>query len=133
MIRLTTKKPNQKGLGEEDWLHIKINYMLRQYERAKKLNCVFWTYLPFGEQRTSATGGLLKKKGVKRGVADFLLINPMGQYFWIEIKVGKNGQTPEQKEFQEIMNNIPNSYYQVCKSLEEIIKYLEEYSLIITE
>jgi hypothetical protein len=119
-------------MKQEDILHIRIANLLREYEMARKLACVFWSYMPFGEQRTKATGGLLKKKGVKRGVPDYLFVGIHG-YHWIEIKSGKNQQTSEQIQFQEMIRDIPCSYYEVCRTLEEVVQYLEEYNLIITK
>jgi len=48
-------------------------------------------------------GQLLKKMGVKRGVADFFLAIPLNGKagLWIELKTGKNKPTKEQIEFAE--------------------------------
>jgi hypothetical protein len=46
-------------------------------------------------------GKLLKRMGVKKGVADFFLALPQGRYsgLWVELKVGKNKPTKEQIAF----------------------------------
>lgn len=46
-------------------------------------------------------GKLLKRMGVKKGVADFFLALPCGGYhgLWMELKVGKGKLSPEQKRF----------------------------------
>ncbi len=46
-------------------------------------------------------GRLLKRMGVKKGVADFFLAIPIDGYagFWLELKSGKNKVTPEQEAF----------------------------------
>jgi hypothetical protein len=46
-------------------------------------------------------GRLLKRMGVKKGVADFFLAVPMnGSHgLWLELKVNKNRPSKEQKEF----------------------------------
>ncbi len=54
------------------------------------------------ERRCSVQQGrLLKRMGVKRGVADFFLAIPMNGYagLWIELKVGKGKLSVEQSEF----------------------------------
>lgn len=46
-------------------------------------------------------GRTLKRMGVKKGVYDFFLALPLENYsgFWLELKVGKNTLSPEQKAF----------------------------------
>jgi VRR-NUC domain len=54
------------------------------------------------ERRCSMQQGrLLKRKGVKRGVADFFLALPSNgkSGLWIELKVGEGKLSPEQKKF----------------------------------
>ncbi len=50
---------------------------------------------------TPQQGMILKKMGVRRGVADFFLAVPANGYsgLWIELKVGKGKLSPEQKDF----------------------------------
>lgn len=57
--------------------------------------------VPNGGARTAATGAMLKREGVRKGVPDLLLAVPNKQYhgMFIEMKAGKNGETPEQKQF----------------------------------
>lgn len=52
---------------------------------------------------TPQQGQLLKRMGVKKGVLDFFLALPLDGYagFWLELKVGKNQLTQEQKEFMD--------------------------------
>jgi hypothetical protein len=57
----------------------------------------------FANERTCSVqqGRILKRMGVKRGVSDFFLALPQHgkSGLWIELKVGKNNPTKEQKEF----------------------------------
>lgn len=48
-------------------------------------------------------GKILKRMGVKKGVADFFLALPLDGYsgFWLELKVGKNRLSPDQQEFMK--------------------------------
>ncbi len=57
--------------------------------------------VPNGGARTAATGAILKREGVRKGIPDLLLAAPNKQYhgMFIEMKAGKNGETPEQKKF----------------------------------
>ena len=84
-------------------------------EQVDHINIVNWfnfTYPQYkedlhhfaNERRCSIQQGrLLKKMGVKKGVSDFFLAVPRDGKggLWIELKVGTNKPTPEQKEFIE--------------------------------
>jgi len=45
-----------------------------------------WTHLPFGEHRSPATAGRLKRMGVNPGWPDFLFVSPTGQHHYVELK-----------------------------------------------
>jgi hypothetical protein len=47
-----------------------------------------WSHIANGEYRTTKTGALLQRMGVRRGLFDFLLISPDGVHFWLELKRG---------------------------------------------
>jgi hypothetical protein len=69
------------------------------------------------ERQTSwQEGRILKKMGVKMGVADIFIAVPSARNgkcgLWIELKEGKNKPTPEQQEFLRRMNN--RGYIAVC-------------------
>jgi hypothetical protein len=50
-----------------------------------------WTHLPFGEYRTKATAGKLKRMGVKPGWPDLLFVSPKGWHHYVELK--REGET----------------------------------------
>jgi hypothetical protein len=50
-----------------------------------------WTHLPFGEYRRPATAARLKRMGVQRGWADFILMSPAGVAHFLELK--RKGET----------------------------------------
>lgn len=82
-------------------------------EQAEHINVVNWFHEKYpeladdfhhfaNERKCSIQQGrLLKRMGVKKGVSDFFLALPIDGYsgFWLELKVGKNKITPEQKQF----------------------------------
>jgi hypothetical protein len=87
--------------------------MALQPEQIDHINIVNWFHHTFpeladdfhhfaNERKCSiAQGQLLKRMGVKKGVADFFLAFPV-QYkagLWLELKVGKNKLTKEQEAF----------------------------------
>ena len=114
---------------KEDELHKQVANYLAIYSNQHK-NLKFWTYEPFGEYRKPTTGALLKAKGTKRGVPDFQLIfeNKVDKtksiILWLECKVGKNKQSPEQIEFERIVEQFEDHYYYLVYSLEDVIKIL---------
>ena len=118
----------------EDKLHKQIANYLFQLEMTKKFGSDgFFTYMPFGEKRSLKTGALLKAKGTKRGVPDFMVICRKGVYsefLWVECKSSKGTQSPEQKEFEEKTKKQLNEDYIVVKSCEELASYFEKAGII---
>jgi len=88
---------------------------MTQRERIDHINTVNWFHHKFpelsddfhhfaNERRCSPIEGrMLKRMGVKRGVADFFLAFPYNGKagLWIELKAGKNKPTKEQQAFLE--------------------------------
>ena len=76
---------------------------------------------------------MLKRAGLKSGVPDVLIFNPLPGYPWkgiaIELKVGYNKQTQEQILWQRRLEGECNWIYFVCRSIDEVIKVLEKYGL----
>lgn len=77
-------------------------------------------------------GKLLKRMGVKKGVADFFLALPQNGKagLWIELKVGKNKPSKEQQYFLE--RKVLRGYECACvwgsEAAREVIKaYLRDY------
>jgi hypothetical protein len=70
----------------------------------------------------------LKQQGVKKGVSDMFLPLPKGSYsgLFIELKVGKNKPTKEQKEFIEYANKV-GYLAKVCYGHQEAISLIEKY------
>jgi hypothetical protein len=64
----------------EDALHKQISQYLSILQNQGKIK--FFTYLPFGEKRNYVTGALLKAKGTKRGVPDFMVKNERAATFY---------------------------------------------------
>ncbi len=67
------------------------------------------------ERRTSPQAGqILKRKGVKPGVPDIIILKPCGRYhgLLIELKVGKGKLSPAQKDF--LATATTQGYMAVC-------------------
>jgi hypothetical protein len=77
-------------------------------------------------------GRTLKRMGVKKGVLDFFLALPAnGKYgLWLELKVGKNQPTAEQKDFawRKMMRGYEVSFVWGFEEAKvSILSYLENY------
>lgn len=66
---------------------------------------------------TKRGGNKMVVMGVKKGVADWQYLMPLGRSRWIELKVGDNGQSPDQVKFQRLCESLGHEYY-ICKTEE---------------
>ena len=130
-------------LTYEDDLHIIIgNYLNIKEATLKKATLrkagflIYWTYSPAGELRNKIVAIKLKKKGVKKGDADYRLefVKNKIQYIgYFEIKVGKNKLTKEQKEIFELRKDLRNVKCYVCYSIEEFQQNLNDFLKFISK
>lgn len=86
--------------------------------------------VPNGGSRNIIEAANLKKQGVKRGVADVILLIPKKGYasLCIEFKTAKGRQTDEQKEFHRQAEMCGSKYVvvrSVKQAIEEVRGYLE--------
>lgn len=101
-----------------------VNWFRYQYPE-------YWSLLfavPNGGARSKATAGRLKAEGVVAGVADLLLFVPSGGYhgLCIEMKTKTGRQSDSQKAWQAAVKR-QGYKYEVCRSLDEFIKIVNEY------
>jgi len=65
--------------------------------------------------------------GLRSGLPDLLVITPRGLLF-VEMKRKQGSVTsPEQKEWIEALNKIPNVQAEVCKGADEAIKFVSRF------
>lgn len=67
----------------------------------------------------------LKKQCMVKGVSDLYIALPDGKSLHIELKVGSNGQSNDQKEIQIALTNLGHKYY-VVKSLADFKRVMED-------
>jgi hypothetical protein len=110
-------------IRSEDDLHLLIgNYLNINELNLKKKGLIYWTYSPAGELRNKLVAIKLKRKGVKKGDADYRLEfvkNDIQYIGYFEIKFGKNKLTKDQKQIFEIRSKIKNTKCYTCYSFEE--------------
>ena len=81
--------------------------------------------LPAGKVKTKGSfnkGSFIKDMYQWTGLPDLLVFTP--ELLFLEIKVGKNTQTPNQKDFQEFCKKANVKYF-VVKSLEDVISVIK--------
>lgn len=101
-----------------------VNWFRFQYPEYRSLLFA----VPNGGARSKATAGRLKAEGVVAGVADLLLLLPSSGYhgLCIEMKTRTGRQSDLQKEWQAEVE-WQGYKYEVCRSLDEFIKTINEY------
>ena len=114
--------------------------MRSHYEDDLQMLCVRW----FGYQHNklapllhhSPNGGFRNRKeaarfvgmGTRAGFPDLILLYPSKGYHYLalELKVGKNKQTPLQIEYQRYIEEYGGKYV-VIRSIEEFVRTIEDY------
>ena len=83
---------------------------------------------PNGGSRNILEAKKFKYMGVRAGFPDLILLIPRHGFasLCIEMKVGKNKQTQNQKQWQELAESA-NNKYAVCRSFEEFVKIINDY------
>ena len=62
----------------------------------------------------------------REGTADILVVLRSGANCWIEVKMEGEPQRPKQKEFKIHMLKVPNQFYFIVHSLDELVGKLKE-------
>ena len=98
MSAAVSQTPKQKRRREEDALQRSVVELLQYLENQKRLT---YFAVPNGGYRSKTEAAILKGLGVRAGVADLIIIGPLGKVYALELK-SRNGETsPEQDEFAE--------------------------------
>ena len=113
---------------------------MRHEEDSLQIACVRWFdlqyhwlswalfHVPNGGSRNRIEAAKFKAMGVRPGVPDLILILPRGGYHYLalELKVGKNKQTENQKWYQSKMTENGGKYV-VIRSLDDFIETVNAY------
>lgn len=110
----------------------------RHLEDNLQENCVRWLRLnyknvlifaiPNGGRRNIREAARLKRQGVTKGIPDLFIAHPMEKScgLFIELKIGKNKMTPEQKEIQDHLWIRGYSHF-CCWTFEDFITVVSNY------
>ena len=82
-----------------------------------------------GFKWTSVEASIMKKEGVKAGVADLLLLYPNKEFSFlaIEMKTKTGTQNPNQKEWQKSVEKLGVGKYVICRSFDDFEKEIKNY------
>jgi hypothetical protein len=83
--------------------------------------------------RSKATGGRLKRAGLRAGMADFIFISPNGQFWGLELKRGKLGRLSESQEAFKHWCHRHGIAYAVADSYDAAVKVLVAWGVLKTE
>lgn len=118
-------KPRKRSTNEEH--HLQCSEM--RYLRAAhpELSRVCFA-VPNGQKRNGVQTAWLHEEGMVNGVADIILLKPNKFYpfLCIENKTPIGKQSPEQKLFQEAVENQGGKYV-IARSLDDFIEIIENY------
>lgn len=99
-------------------------------QRLKPTNALI-LHIPNGMWRDWQTAKMLQLMGVMPGAPDFLVLVRGGVAAFIELKAGKGSLSKEQRAFREICSDL-GFCYEVCRTLEAVLFYLEQLSVCFT-
>ena len=117
--------PEQIAVAGTESAHQKALFAFLALQSDPRLELAF--AIGNGGKRDKVTAARMKAEGVKAGVWDIFLPVPAGEWcgLFIEMKVGNNKLTKEQREFRDSLYG----YYafKVCYTWGEAAKVLMEY------
>lgn len=83
-----------------------------------------WCHIPNEGKRSPRAGALLKRKGLKPGWSDNIIIKPGGSSFLIELKTDDGRESRSQLEHKERCRELRIRRY-LCRTIDEVIAALE--------
>lgn len=87
-----------------------------------------WFHVPNGGKRNKVTAALLKKFGVKPGVADILIFRPRRSNLAVEVKTKTGVQSDDQKKFQLHWEQL-GGIYVIVRTPEQIEALIPRFGL----
>ena len=82
--------------------------------------------IPNGGHRDVATAMVLKREGVRRGIADLVILGKNKTYF-IEVKTAKGKQSIYQTNFEEIIHKTNLCKYMIWLSIDDYEEFLAKH------
>jgi hypothetical protein len=120
----TTPKRKPKSEQESTLQTQTAQWLSMQYPPEKYL----YFHPPNGGKRDAITGAILKRQGVRRGVSDWIFLEPRNgaSGLIVELKTETGSMTAEQKEFLKMA--LQRGYvYAICRTLDNFIEIVNLY------
>jgi len=106
-------------------------------EQDLQIACCEWFALQYANQRgrlymnynnppSAHVGAILKRAGLLAGIADLTYLRDGGRVVFIELKTTKGTQSPNQKEFEQMVVALGFEYI-VVRSFEEFVAAINSY------
>lgn len=84
---------------------------------------MYWTSLDHAGKLEPRQAAMRKRRGVKKGIADIMIVAPGPRLLFLELKRPGARQSPEQAVFERAMADC-GAWYVVCNSVEGVQKAL---------
>lgn len=85
--------------------------------------------MPFGEHRSPATGGRLKRMGTHRGWPDFVFVGYEQRIVWLELKRRGGKLSPEQQDIAAHLSAC-GFVHVVAEGFNEAVELLKGYGVL---
>lgn len=84
--------------------------VVRWWNALEILDGSFLFHCPNGGKRDILTASIMQSMGVRRGVADLVIIRPAGNVNWLELKHGDGKLSKDQLEFERTCKRLGHEY-----------------------
>lgn len=90
---------------------------------------VLWSHFPAGEKRDIRAAAKLKAMGLARGWADFVLVFPVGQAAFLELKSSTGSLSTDQASFRDAAIAV-GAWWATCRSLDRVEEVLTSWAKV---
>jgi hypothetical protein len=115
----------EASVRREHSLQVAVNHMLELVLDPEK---TWYSAVDHAAQLSARYGAERKRRGVKRGLPDFIIIYDSSMrgttVLGLELKVGRGALSPEQRAVRDAWTDLGQRYF-VARSLEEVQETLE--------
>jgi hypothetical protein len=126
-VRDKATKPKKSPQKADNWIGSEDDFQIA-VARLLDASGLDWFHVPNGGKRNAREGAKFKRMGVKSGIPDVLIITPTKRNqvgMCIELKVGRNFPTDNQRFWEGKFYNQYNWGYELCYSIKSVEKVIE--------
>ena len=126
-VRAKATKPKKSQQNEDNWIGSEDDFQIA-VARLLDASGLDWFHCPNGGKRNVREGAKFKRMGVKSGIPDVIIITPTKHNqvgMCIELKVGSNKPTDNQRFWEYRFYGKYNWGYELCYSIKSVEKVLQ--------